>query len=264
MSPMRSLRPVALALVASAAVLAALVNLAGARVAPIAVGGASHADEASEGRQLFAVACSSCHGPAGAGTENGVSLIGVGAASADFQLTTGRMPFAGAPGSQAKRKPPAFEGAQIDQLVAFVASLGAGPAIPSVRIDEGLLSRGQKVFIDNCAPCHGSTANGGAVGRGSLAPPLDRATSTQVGEALLIGPGQMPAFPFSAEDVNAVATYVDYLQRAPNPGGFSIGGIGPVPEGFVAWVLGMGLLLVLAYLIGREWDRSEGGRPGAG
>ena len=63
----------------------------------------------------------------------------------------------------------------------------------------------------------------------------------QVGEALLIGPGQMPVFPICRrQDVNAVATYVEYLQTAPDPGGFSIGGIGPVPEGFVAWVLGWG------------------------
>ena len=71
---------------------------------------------------------------------------------------------------------------------------------------------------------------------------------------MLIGPGQMPAFAFSQRDQDAVATYVDYLQRAPSPGGFSIGGIGPVPEGFVGWVVGMGLLLLVAYLIGRRWD----------
>lgn len=99
------------------------------------------------------------------------------------------------------------------------------------------------------------------MGRGSLAPPLDEATATQVGEALLTGPGQMPRFELSAQDADGVATYVDYLQHASNPGGFSIGGIGPVPEGFVAWAVGMGLLLVVVYLIGREWDRNEGTVP---
>ena len=258
---MRLLRPIALALVAPAAALVALMAVAGANAIPSRVAGAADATLINDGRQLFLVACSSCHGADGGGTSNGPTLIGAGAASADFQLTTGRMPFAGTTGSQAKRKPPAYTASQIDQLVAFVASLGDGPAIPTVRIDQGLLSRGQLVFINNCAPCHGSTANGGAVGRGSLAPPLDQATATQVGEALLSGPGQMPRFPLSAQDVDGVATYVDYLQNARNPGGFSIGGIGPVPEGFVAWVVGMGLLLVVVYLIGREWDRSEGAVP---
>jgi ubiquinol-cytochrome c reductase cytochrome c subunit len=79
-------------------------------------------------------------------------------------------------------------------------------------------------------------------------------------EAMLTGPGQMPVFALPDEDLDAVATYVDYLQRAPNPGGFSIGGIGPVPEGFVGWVVGMGLLLVVVILVGREWRRPEGER----
>jgi ubiquinol-cytochrome c reductase cytochrome c subunit len=184
--------------------------------------------------------------------------VGVGAASADFQLRTGRMPFAGPRGTQPERKPPAFAPEEIEDLVAYVASLGDGPAIPSVRIDAELLSRGQELYVGNCAPCHGATANGGAVGGGSIAPPLDRATVVQVAEAVVVGPGQMPAFNFNEADRNAVVTYVDYLRTAPNPGGLSIGGIGPVPEGFVAWAVGMALLLAIVYLVGREWARVGG------
>lgn len=207
-------------------------------------------------RQLYLQACASCHGPDGGGSAIAPSVLGVGAAAVDFQLTTGRMPFAGQVGEQAKRKPPAFTPEQIDLLVAYVVGLSptaAGPAIPTVRTDPSLLARGHEVFIDNCAPCHGATGQGGAVGGGALAPPLDKATSVQVAEAMLIGPGQMPIFDLPQRDLNATATYVDYLQHAPDPGGFSIGGIGPVPEGFVAWVLGAGLLLVVIYLIGRDW-----------
>ncbi len=254
---MRSLRPMTLALLSVVACLAAAASLASARSdANRQVNAAVDAGSASAGRDLFEASCASCHGPDGGGTANGPTLIGVGAAAADFQLSTGRMPFAGPPGSQANRKPPAFTPEQIDDLVAFVASLGNGPAIPQVSVDDALLSRGQQVFIDNCAPCHGSTARGGAVGGTSFAPALDQATPQQVGEALATGPGQMPVFALPATDVNAVATYVEYLRTAPQPGGFAIGGVGGVPEGFVAWVLGLGLLIGIAFLIGREWDRS--------
>jgi ubiquinol-cytochrome c reductase cytochrome c subunit len=222
-----------------------------------------HAGEPATGRSLFEAACASCHGADGAGTDLGPSLVGVGAAAADFQLRTGRMPFAGPTGSQATRKPPAFDDEQIQDLVAYVASLGEGPAIPDPVLDDELLSRGQELFTDNCAPCHGATGNGGAVGGGALAPALDVATPVQVQEALLTGPGQMPRFLLPDSDADAVATYVDYLQSAPNPGGFAIGGIGPVPEGFVAWVLGMSLLVLVAFLIGREWDRAGARNVGA-
>lgn len=234
--------------------------LAGAAGGALVVGGGpagvdstAAATDAAQGRALFVASCSSCHGADGTGTRNGPSLVGVGAAAADFQLRTGRMPMAQGPSSQATRKSPAFDDAQIRGLVAYVASLGPGPAIPAVSTDAALLSRGQKLFIDNCAPCHGAAANGGAVGGGALAPSLDRASAVEVGEAMLTGPGQMPVFSFVGADRNAIATYVAYLRTAPQPGGLSIGGIGAVPEGFVAWVLGMGALLIVAYFVGRRW-----------
>jgi ubiquinol-cytochrome c reductase cytochrome c subunit len=64
----------------------------------------------------------------------------------------------------------------------------------------------------------------------------------------------MPVFTALAPtDRDAIATYLDELRTAPNPGGFSIGGIGPVPEGFVAWAIGMGMLLIVVVLVGRDW-----------
>lgn len=221
-------------------------------------GAPSDAQLAEQGAALFATSCASCHGANGQGTEFGPSLGGVGAAAADFQLRTGRMPLTEGPTAQAKRKPPAFDDERIRQLVAYVASLGNGPPIPQVSVDESLVSRGQQLFVANCAPCHGATANGGAVGGGALAPALDLATPVQVAEAMISGPGQMPPFTFGARDASAVATYVDYLQRSGSPGGFSIGGIGPVPEGFVGWVLGMGLMLLIVVLVGRSWTAKGG------
>ena len=214
-----------------------------------------HLQQATDGARLYAQSCASCHGVDGRGTPNGPTLERSGAAGADFFLRTGRMPFAGQPGEQAQRKPPAFGEEEIEPLVAEVASLGDGPEIPEVRVDDTLLSRGNELFIANCAACHGATGNGGAVGGGAVAPALHLATPLQVAEAMLIGPGQMPVFNYTDEDRNAVVTYVEHLQEAANPGGLAIGGIGPVPEGFVAWLVGMGALLLVVLLIGRERDQ---------
>ncbi|HEX6127560.1 MAG TPA: c-type cytochrome [Candidatus Limnocylindria bacterium] len=262
---MRTARSLALATLALAALTALLAGLAVARSDPAPLAGpvdAQFVDPDPMGADLYQQSCASCHGTDGAGTEYAPTLLGVGAASVDFQLSTGRMPFAGQAGQQAKRKPVAFTQEQIDSLVEYVVDLGGeeppGPAIPSVTLSDELLSRGQEIFAGNCAPCHGATGNGGAVGGGALAPPLDQSTPVQTVEAMLSGPGQMPVFALSGQDEDAVATYVDYLQSAPSPGGFSIGGIGPVPEGFVSWVVGMGGLLVVVILVGREWRRPEG------
>lgn len=212
---------------------------------------------AERGAELFAAGCATCHGPAGEGAGPWPSIVGAGAAGADFQLRTGRMPFAGEPGEQAQRKPPAYDEQEIRDLVAYVATLGEGPAIPEVRLDDALLSEGQRLFAVNCAPCHGSTANGGAVGAGAVAPPLTASEPRIVAEAMLSGPGQMPVFDLPDEELAAVVTYVEFLRNAPNPGGFAIGGIGPVPEGLVAWLVGIGLLMLIVWLVGREWASDE-------
>ena len=212
------------------------------------------------GAALYRAGCATCHGAEGAGVEGWPSILDAGAAAADFQLRTGRMPFAGERGEQALPKPPAYDEQEVRDLVAFVATLGEGPEIPVVEIDEELIPPGQRLFAANCAPCHGATANGGAVGGGAIAWPLTDVEPLTVAEAMITGPGQMPVFRWPDEERNAVVTYVEYLGEASNPGGFAIGGIGPVPEGLVAWLVGMGLLVAIVYLIGREWTK-KGGEP---
>ena len=127
------------------------------------------------GRQLFLTSCSGCHGAEGGGTGDGPSLIGVGAAAADFQLSTGRMPLTD-PSAQAVRKPPAFSPDEIDALVAYVASLGDGPPIPDVDPAAGDLAEGGTLFRLNCAACHSATGTGGALSYGDDAPKLWSAT----------------------------------------------------------------------------------------
>ena len=207
------------------------------------------------GAALYQAGCATCHGSAGEGVGDWPAIAEAGEASADFQLRTGRMPFAQELGEQAQRKPPAYDEQEIRDLVAFVGSLGDGPPIPEPHLDDSLLSEGQQLYAVNCAPCHGAGGNGGAVGGGAIAWPLTDSPPVIVAEAMITGPGQMPVFDLPEDERDAVITYVEYLRSAPTPGGFAIGGIGPVPEGFVAWLVGLGLLAMIAYLVGREWDR---------
>ena len=210
------------------------------------------------GERLYQANCVTCHGAEGEGVEGWPAIAGSGEAAADYQLRTGRMPFAQQRGEQAQRKPVAYNEQEIRDLVAFVTSLGEGPAIREYRIDEELIPRGQQLFSLNCAPCHGAGGNGGAVGGGAIAWPLTESEPRIVSDAMTHGPGQMPVFDLAQDDFDATITYVEYLRTAENPGGFAIGGIGPVPEGFVAWLLGMGLLTVIVVLVGRAWESRKG------
>ena len=207
------------------------------------------------GHQLFLISCITCHGVDGTGVaDRGPTLVGVGAASADFYLSTGRMPL-DRPRTQAERKRVAYSKTQIRQLVAYVASLGAGPAIPQVDPALGDLAEGNDLFANNCAPCHSSAAAGGALGHAVYAPPLNRATPTQVAEAVRTGPGAMPVFgPETLDDTQlaAVVRYVGYLHHPDDRGGLALGHLGPIPEGFVAWVFGLGAMLVGVRWIGTK------------
>jgi ubiquinol-cytochrome c reductase cytochrome c subunit len=204
----------------------------------------------------------SCHLPGGVGGEKGPALIGAGAASAHFYLTSGRMPLATE--DQAERKPPAYAPDEIAALVAYVASLGEGPEIPDVDLAAADLQEGGELYRLNCAACHQAAGAGGALSYGNNAPSLGPATPVQIVEAMLIGPGQMPVFEqLSPGDRDAIARYVLALDEVPDPGGLSLGRVGPIPEGFVAIIIGTGATLLVALWIGRrskEQDHEPSGQ----
>jgi ubiquinol-cytochrome c reductase cytochrome c subunit len=211
-------------------------------------------DEVEEGRELFENACSSCHGAGGTGTDMGPSVVDSGAAGADFMLSTGRMPLDD-PHRQPIRKPAAFDSDQIAQISGYVASLGDGPEIPDVDVEDADLVLGQQLYSENCGACHSSAGAGGAVGAGLEAPSLNHSTPVQVVEAMRIGPGAMPVFQeetLSKEDADSIARYLVYLREVPDPGGLGMRRIGPIAEGAVAWLVGIGLFVLICRFVGEK------------
>jgi ubiquinol-cytochrome c reductase cytochrome c subunit len=241
---------------------------AGLLYAATAAGAAPQQDEGAakveRGRELYLTGCSSCHGIDGEGVRSpsgqlrGPSLEDAGEALAYYMVSTGRMPLADS-GDINRRKDPAYEPDEIDDLVAFVASLGDGPELPDVHPDEGDLAFGGELYRSNCQPCHSASGAGGALSYGDAAPPLGPATPKQIGAAVRTGPGEMPVFGtdvISDRELDSVVRYVRYLENPDDRGGVSLGRLGPIPEGFLIWVLGIGVLIVLCTWIGgRARDR---------
>jgi ubiquinol-cytochrome c reductase cytochrome c subunit len=213
----------------------------------------------AEGRALYEEGCSSCHGLDAAGVAGRApSLVGAGEAAADFYLRTGRMPLDQV-GSEPLRGEPRYGDREIRALVAYVGSLGEGPAIPVVRPAQGSLSEGMRLFNESCAGCHGTGGKGG-VAIGGYAPPLGEATPTEVGEAIRVGPYLMPPFSEAQLDpgeVDSIARYVQLTQNPDDSGGWGIGHIGPVPEGLIAWLAAIVALLLVARLIGERGEEES-------
>jgi ubiquinol-cytochrome c reductase cytochrome c subunit len=212
-----------------------------------------------EGQTLFDNSCITCHGSNHPGVEGrGPSLVGVGEASVYFQVSTGRMPLK-VQGAQADRKRLQFDPAQIDALGAYIQANGGGPTVPTAT-DEALigsdLGRGGQLFRLNCAQCHNFTGRGGALSSGKFAPVLDQANPHQIYAAMLSGPGNMPTFadsqlsPEEKRDIIGYVKSVSSNNTGGNPGGNGLGGFGPVPEGLVAFAVGLAALIGISLWIG--------------
>nr|WP_202545356.1 MULTISPECIES: c-type cytochrome [unclassified Streptomyces] len=217
-----------------------------------------------EGKKLYAVGCASCHGTGGQGTTDGPSLVGVGAAAVDFQVGTGRMP-AQQPGAQVPKKKVIYSQAEIDQLAAYIASLGAGPAVPSEEKygPEGAdIAKGGELFRTNCAQCHNFTGKGGALTHGKYAPTLEGVDPKHIYEAMQTGPQNMPSFPdttLSEQNKKDIIAYLDAVNGddTVEPGGLSLGGLGPVSEGLFAWVFGLGALIAVAVWVAARTAKAK-------
>ena len=205
-----------------------------------------------EGKQIFLKGCSSCHGLNAEGASIAPSLIGVGAASVDFQVGTGRMPMADM-STQAMRKPRVYNEEETAALAAYVASLAPGPAIPDESElnyeRDGNSAEGGELFRNNCAMCHNFAGQGGALSQGKYAPTLMGVEPKHIYEAMITGPQSMPVFSdktITAEEKLSIIKWIKSAEAEPNLGGATMGRIGPVTEGLLAWVLGLGLLIGIA------------------
>lgn len=274
-----------------ALLLALALSVMGVLYATVAPTPASNADgqsstQVAEGEALYKVGCASCHGLNAEGTSQGPTLIGVGSASVDFQMGTGRMP-ATAPGAQIPTKPKTYSDEEIAAIGAYIDSLDIGVTVPKpsqyslekpVRsqfpdghdgdtayqesLDEyyRVVALGGELFRTNCSACHNYQGTGGALPEGKYAPSLEGVEGKHVWEAMRTGPQQMPVFSedvISDEEAAAMIAYLNEIHGQRNNGGLTLGGYGPVGEGLWAWIIGIGGLCCFAVWITRKGVRAK-------
>ncbi|AYN41751.1 cystathionine beta-lyase [Streptomyces dangxiongensis] len=256
-----------------AAVVVLLLALAatGGLYAAFAPAGKAQADDTSqsltikEGKKLYEVGCASCHGTGGQGSSDGPSLVGVGAAAVDFQVGTGRMPASTSQMAQLPRKKVSYTQTEIDQLAAYVASLGAGPNVPT-KDQYGPagadIAKGGELFRTNCAQCHNFTGKGGALTKGKYAPSLEGVAPKHIYEAMQTGPQNMPSFPdttMSEKNKKDIIAYLNAVDgdETENPGGLELGGVGPVSEGLFGWIFGLGGLIAVAVWVAARTAKAK-------
>jgi ubiquinol-cytochrome c reductase cytochrome c subunit len=252
-------KPIAAAIVIAAGL---LVTGGGYAAASAAISHTQSATVASaaqidEGHKLFLANCASCHGKNAEGSNYAPTLIGVGAASVDFQVGSGRMP-AQASGPQIAAKPQtSFTDSQIAALAAYVGSLGPGPAVPTDAMvaANGNATRGGELFRTNCAMCHNAAGAGGALTQGKYAPALTDTEPKEMYEAMITGPQNMPVFNdanLTPKDKKDIITYLVYLQQHPSPAGLSLDNLGPVAEGLFVWIFVLGGIIAITVWLGAK------------
>jgi ubiquinol-cytochrome c reductase cytochrome c subunit len=221
--------------------------------------GLAQAPSTYDGKELYMRDCAWCHGSSGQGTRYAPDITtGTnGPAAIHFMISSGRMPI-DSPDQDEERSETVYSNDEIDKILAFTRTFEhAGPDIPIVDLESASLADGGKLYTDNCAACHGSGAIGAAITSGATAPELMPASATEVAEAIRIGPPGMPVFgpeTFDDQQLNDIVAYVEYLKDPEDRGGASLGHVGPVSEGMVAWLVGLLALLLIVRWIGTTAD----------
>ena len=235
---------------------------------------AAGGDPVSTGQHLYLRDCAHCHGADGKGTTRGPDLtVGTnGGALTDFVLRTGRMPVE-APVDQMAPGTPVYNEREIAAIVAYVKDRfhPPGPDVPHIDLSKGDIAEGQEVYQEHCASCHATTGIGGAMlihpdenkprkTRGIVIPDFGRSNALAVAEAVRTGPGSMPVFgerAISEHELESLLRYLRYLKNPADEGGAPSGRVGPVVEGAVGWLVGLGLLLLVIRWIGTKAGEVE-------
>ncbi|MDP8977613.1 MAG: cytochrome c [Actinomycetota bacterium] len=196
-------------LLAWAVVLAGLGAVLLARAAPplAAQDNGGRAAALQRGARLYAGSCAECHAADGSG-DIGPSLRDVVVPYIDLVLRTGRMPPESRSGEGYGGD---WSDAEREAIVAYTAEefdlQGRPPAVTG-----GDPAVGRRVWMGNCAACHGSTGAGGVAGGGTITPRIAGLDPVTIAEAVRVGPFQMPAFDrqqLTDEDIGAVTAYMD-------------------------------------------------------
>lgn len=218
---------------------------------------------AQEGKELFDTTCITCHGNNAQGVEGrGPSLIGVGAAAVEFQVSTGRMP-ATRQEAQAPDKAPLWEGEELERntaaLAGYIQELGGGPQVPpgTNLAADGDPAAGGELYRVNCSSCHGYSGGGGALSSGAYAPRLTEATDREIYAAMQSGPQNMPVFgdnQLTPEEKADIIAFITYLSEDGDPGGvFNLGRLGPSSEGVAIFLVGIAALtLATLWIAGKS------------
>lgn len=206
----------------------------------------------AEGKEIFLKGCSSCHGLNLEGGAVAPSLIGVGAASVDFQVGSGRMPMKDM-SQQAMRKAPLYTEEEVAAIAAYVANLAIGPrAYTNEEIEwerDGNTAEGGELFRNNCAMCHNFAGQGGALTQGKYAPSVMGVPVKHIYEVMITGPQSMPVFSdkvVTPEEKLSIIKWIKAAENEPNLGGAALGRVGPVTEGLLVWTFGIGILIAAA------------------
>jgi ubiquinol-cytochrome c reductase cytochrome c subunit len=235
---------------------------------------AASAGGVNAGQHLYLRDCAHCHGSDGKGTGRGPDLtVGTnGGALTDFVLRTGRMPVE-EPVEQMTPGTPVYNEREIEAIVGYVKNQfhPPGPDVPHVDLKKGDIAEGQEVYQEHCASCHATTGIGGAMlihpekdeprkTRGIVIPDFGRSNVLAVAEAVRTGPGSMPVFghrAISEHELESLLRYMRYLKNPADEGGAPIGRVGPVVEGAVGWIVGLGLLVLIIRWIGTKAGEVE-------
>ncbi|MBW3557560.1 MAG: c-type cytochrome [Actinobacteria bacterium] len=202
------------------------------------------------GRFLYLRDCGVCHGERGEGTPLGQRLTHIGPAEVDYTLSTGRMPV-DEPGAERRRREPRYSRAERTAIVDFMRPfIAPTPDIPHVDVAAGDVAEGAELYLAQCAACHQWAGEGGALLGDIESPPLKDSTPVQIAEAIHSGPLNMPVFVLSDDEVNSIAAYVLYLRHPEDRGGVGLWHFGPLTEGAVAWLFGLGAVVMVCRWIG--------------
>ena len=72
---------------------------------------------------------------------------------------------------------------------------------------------------------------------------------------MLTGPQSMPVFNdtnITPENKRDIIAFLHNVDKNENPGGLNLGNLGPVSEGLLAWIFGIGVLIALSVWLGKK------------